>query len=281
MVPKQVVPYLGFLVDSVQQAFLLIEEKKQKFLSLSRSVLSSPSTDLKTLQRLSGKCISFSLAVPGARLFLNDIYNVIARSQRHGSCKAILVSGPLKRKLEQWLFLESWSGSLTWLLETHHQVKLCSDASFFAWGCVLGPDTFSATIRDYWPVDQRHLHINVKEAWALANALDAFSGSLRDSWVDVYTDSQVLISSWRCQGPKSPDLVVALKRVFGIISSCNIHLNLLYIPSAANPADTPSRVLSLQDFKLSPFAWGQVQARFGDQFGHCCLTLERLTSSDL
>ena len=176
LVPKQVVPYLGFLVDSVQQAFLLIEEKKQKFLSLSRSVLSSPSTDLKTLQRLSGKCISFSLAVPGARLFLNDIYNVIARSQRHGSCKAILVSGPLKRKLEQWLFLESWSGSLTWLLETHHQVKLCSDASFFAWGCVLGSDTFSATIRDYWPVDQRHLHINVKEAWALANALDAFSG---------------------------------------------------------------------------------------------------------
>ena len=163
-------------MDSVQQAFLLIQEKKQKFLSLSRSVLSSPSTDLKTLQRLSGKCISFSLAVPGARLFLNDIYNVIARSQRHGSCKAILVSGPLKRKLEQWLFLESWSGSLTWLLETHHQVKLCSDASFFAWGCVLGPDTFSATIRDYWPVDQRHLHINVKEAWALANALDAFSG---------------------------------------------------------------------------------------------------------
>ena len=132
LVPKQVVPYLGFLVDSVHQAFLLIEEKKQKFLPLLRSVLSSPSTDLKTLQRLSGKCISFSLAVPGARLFLNDIYNVIATSQRHGSCKPILVTGPLKHELEQWLFLESWSGSLPWLLETHHQVKLCSDASSFA-----------------------------------------------------------------------------------------------------------------------------------------------------
>ena len=68
LVPKQVVPYLCFSVDSVQQALLLIEEKKQKFLSLLRSVLSSPSTDLKTLQRLSGKCISFSLAVPGAEI---------------------------------------------------------------------------------------------------------------------------------------------------------------------------------------------------------------------
>ena len=28
--------------------------------------------------------------------------------------------------------------------------------------------------------------MNVKEAWALANALDAFSGSLRDRWLDVY-----------------------------------------------------------------------------------------------
>ena len=268
LVPKQVVPYLGFLVDSVHQAFLLMEEKKQNFLSLLRSVLSSPSTDLKTLQRLSGKCISLSLAVPGARLYLNDIYNAIVKSQRHGSFKPILVTGPLKHELEGWLFLESSSGYIPWLLETHHQVKLCSDASSFSWGCVVGPDTFSATIRDYWPFDQSHLHINVKEAWALANALDAFSGSLRDSWVDVYTDSQVLISSWRCQGAKSPDLVVALKRIFSIISSCNIHLNLFYIPSAANPADAPSHVLLLQDSKLSPFAWGQVQARFGGQFGH-------------
>ena len=206
-----------------------------------------------------------------ALLYLSDIYNANAKSQRHGSSKPILVTGPLKHELEQWLFLESWSGSLPWLLETYHQVKLCSDASSFASGCALGPDTFSATIRtirDYWPVDQRHLHINVKEAWALANALDSFSGSLRDSWVDVYTDSQVLISSRRRQGAKSRDLIVASKRIFGTISSCNIHLNLFYIPSAANPADPPSRVLSLQDSKLSPSAWGQVQARFGGQSGH-------------
>ena len=52
LVPKQVVPHLGFLVDSVHQACLLLEEKKQKFLSLLRSVLSSTSTDLKTLQCL-------------------------------------------------------------------------------------------------------------------------------------------------------------------------------------------------------------------------------------
>lgn len=145
-------------------------------------------------------------------------------------------------------------------METHHQVKLCSDDSSFAWGCVLDPDTFSATMRDYWPVDQRHLHINVKKAWALANALDAFSGSLRDSWVDVYTDSQVLISSWRRQGPKPQDPVVALKRVFGIISSCNIHpisftFPPLLIPRTLLPLFCRCRILSfplLSGVKFKP-----------------------------
>lgn len=33
LIPQHVVPYLGFLVDSVHQAFLLIEDKKLKFLS--------------------------------------------------------------------------------------------------------------------------------------------------------------------------------------------------------------------------------------------------------
>ena len=83
------------------------------------------------------------------------------------------------------MFLESWSGSLPWLLETDRQVKFCSGASSFSWGCVFGLDTFSATIRDYWPVDQRHFYINVKEDWALTNALDAFSGCLRDSWMFI------------------------------------------------------------------------------------------------
>lgn len=123
-------------------------------------------------------------------------------------------------------------------------------------------------IRDVWPVDQHHLHINVKEALALANASDAFSSSLRDSWIDVYTDSQVLIASWRRQGSKSRNPADVFKRIFQIVSTYNIHLNLFYISSADNPADTRSRVFPLQDSISSPFAWAFVQAEFGGRSGH-------------
>ena len=268
LIPRQIVHFLGFLVDSVCQSFLLIEEKKQKFLSLFHHVLHSDATDVKTLQRLSDKCISFSLAIPGTRLFLNEVYNAIGKGLRYGSSKLIPISRPLREELQQWLFLESWSGCLPWRQGAHCQVKLCTDASSFAWGCVFGPDAFEAVIRDFWPVDQHHLHINVKEALALANALDAFSSSLRDSWVDVYTDSQVLIASWRRQVSKSRDLADVFKRIFYIFSTYNIHLNLFYISSADNPADTPSRAFLLQDSKLSPFAGTLVQAELGGRSGH-------------
>ena len=88
------------------------------------------------------------------------------------------------------------------------------------------------------------------------------------SWVDVYTDSQVLIASWRRQGSKSCDLADFFKGIFGIVSTKNSHLNLFYISSVDNPADTPSRVFPLQDSKLSPSAWVQVQAEFGGRSGH-------------
>ena len=129
LIPRQIVPLLGFLVDSVRQSFLLIEEKKQKFLSLLRLVLDSDTTDVK---RLLGKCISFSLAIPGTRLFLNEVYNVIGKGLRYGWSKLIPISGPLREELQQWLFLESWSGCLPWGRGAHCQVKLCTDASSFA-----------------------------------------------------------------------------------------------------------------------------------------------------
>ena len=231
---------LAILIDSVRQAFWLIQEKKQKCLSLTRHVLSCSSTNVKTPQRLSGKYISFALAIPGARPFTNEINIAIAKGLR--SSRLISVSGSLKDEIQHWLFLESWTGYLPWCRELHHQVKLCSDASSFAWSCTLGPNAHDAMIHDYWPADQRGLHINVKETLAFVNALEALP--FRSCWVDVLTDSQVLIRSWQSQDAKSHAkshaLSNALKKLFWVVTKTNIHLNLCHISSPLNPADSTS-----------------------------------------
>ena len=64
LVPSKWTRFLGFICDSVRQAFLIPEDKKVKFAALREDILSSPFVGLKTLQRFSGKVISFSLAIP-------------------------------------------------------------------------------------------------------------------------------------------------------------------------------------------------------------------------
>ena len=65
LVPSQTVPYLGFLSDSALKLFHLRLEKRQSFIALVKDVLGKPFVTNNTLQRLAGKCVSFSLVVPG------------------------------------------------------------------------------------------------------------------------------------------------------------------------------------------------------------------------
>ena len=91
----------------------------------------------------------------------------------------------------------------------------------------------SVAIRDYWPSSQSSLGINCKDILALCNALKSFSSTVSKCWVDVFTDSQVLLRAWRRQGARSPSLIASLKRLFAVISDSNIHLNLYHILSAS------------------------------------------------
>ena len=79
LTPQQVVPYLVFLSDPVRMVFHLIAEKKEKFLNLIRETLSCRVVSVKTLQRLAGKCVSFSLVVPGALLFTREMNCAISK----------------------------------------------------------------------------------------------------------------------------------------------------------------------------------------------------------
>lgn len=147
LVPSQSVPYLGFTVDSRLQSFTLLPHKKEKFLLQLKEVLAKCQVELVTLQKLAGKCMSMALAVPGARLFTNEINLAISRSSR--TSRPIKLEGPLRLELEHWLFLESWSGFLPWRSERHRHIQLFSDASSFAWGGTLSQGSISVDRRDY------------------------------------------------------------------------------------------------------------------------------------
>ena len=69
--PSTCVRFLGFVFDSVRQAFVMItQDQRNKFATLKEDILSSPFVSLKTLQRFSGKVISFCLAIPGSKFYV-------------------------------------------------------------------------------------------------------------------------------------------------------------------------------------------------------------------
>ena len=210
--------------------------------------------------------MSMSMAVLGSRLFTNEFNLAISRASR--SSRPLPLSVPLRREIEHWLFLKSWSGFLPWRSERHHQFVMYTDASSYRWAGVLNPNAVPLYASDYWPVEILSSDIAVKEALALSNALSSFDATIKDSRVDVYVDSSALFHAWNSQSARSHALSDALKSIFEALMSTNCILRLFHVPSANNLADQPSRSLSLADSRLSVSCWKRLQDAFGGPNGH-------------
>lgn len=260
LVPSTWVRFLGFVCDSVRQAFLVPEDKKVKFAALREDILSSPYVGLKTLQRFSGKVISFSLAIPGCKLYVRDVFRAISRLSG-STCPSLKVEATLRTKIEFWRFLDNWKDCLPWRTERHAVVTLYCDASKRAWGGTLLQDGRSLESRDYW-IDSSQ-DINVLETRALLHSLLSFRHHLSSRRVDVHTDSLVLKSALANDGCKNQDINNVLKDIFDCCREFNFSLDVHYVPSSENPADIPSRKVSDIDCMLSERAWEPVERLFG------------------
>ena len=110
--PRQVIPFLGFLSDSQKQAFILPEDKKQKFASLRDSLLLTKVIPVRSLQRFAGKAVSFPLAVPAAKLFCREVNFYTGKSLKN--FRPVRIAESLKNELEHWRILDIWDGFLPW-----------------------------------------------------------------------------------------------------------------------------------------------------------------------
>ena len=260
LIPSTWVRFLGFICDSVRQAFLVPEDKKVKFAALREDILSSPFVTLKTLQRFSGKAISFSLAIPGCRLYVRDVFKAISSLSRSSRPSVKLEAG-LRQEIEFWRFLDNWEDCLPWRSERHAVVTLYCDASKKAWGGILFMDGLRVESKDYW-VDNSQ-HINVLEAQALLNSLRSFGNRIGSCRVDVHTDSLVLKSALLKDGCRNSDINSVIKDILDCCREFNFSLDVHHVPSSENPADFPSRNVSDTDCMLSKSAWERVELLFG------------------
>ena len=199
--------------------------------------------------------ISFSLAIPGYKLYVREVFKAISRHS--GSSRpTVKLDANLRTEIEYWRFLDDWKDCFQWRTEHHASVTLYSDASKTAWGGTLRLGGHTLESRDYWLDNSQD--INVLEAQALLYSLLSFRKHLTSSRVDVYTDNRVLKSALENGGCRSSEVNGVLKDIFRSCRENNFSLDVYYVPSGENPADLPSRSRSDTDCMLSNSAWEQV-----------------------
>ena len=255
--------FLGYICDSEMQAFLLPQDKEDKFAELREAILSKKSVSVKTLLKFAGKTTSFALLVPAAKLYSNSMYQFISRASKTSS-RQIKLFPTLRNEISHWRFLDSWQGFLPWRGESHLQVQLFSDASNFRWGgCLFSPGRPKVVIRGYWDEADRGRHIIVKEIQAVRLTFQNLLHRSENTRVDVFVCNKVLVSSWESQVSKSPEVSDVMKSVFQFSLSRNLSISLQYVLSRSNPADSPSRTLSDLETPLDTRPWNLVDSTFG------------------
>ena len=168
---------------------------------------------VKTLHRLIGKCVSFSLAFPAARLFSREMSTAVSKGMR--TMKPIVVQGALRGEIAYWLFLERWDDPLHWRGEIHLQVKIATDASRTGWGGHISTPV-EQEISDHWSKQEMMMDIVTREALAVEKVLPAFKNYVKDCRVDVMINNQAVMHAWNNQGRKSRDLNAAILRRYSL-----------------------------------------------------------------
>ena len=170
----------------------------------------------------------------------------------------IKISGNLRDEILHWRFLDRWQGKLQWKEENHIVVAMSSESSLFKWGGhVSHPRIGDTEVSDFWPDSMKNLPNMVLEAFALRSVLQSLSQHLKACRVDVQVDNMPLIAAWNNEGSRSSQLNSALKDIFQLTLDTDLVLNLIYVPSACNVADEPSRSIRKSDAMLSERSWGK------------------------
>jgi len=253
--------YLGFLVNSSECSFKLPEDKRENFKLLREKILDQKFVDLKWLQKFAGKCVSMAVAVPGALFYIREVNSAISVACRNS--KPVLLSGRLKDEITYWKFIDEWEGQAVWRTECHVGVELATDASQFRWaGVIMKDDGKKLEISDYFQeLDDRPIHL--KEAEALIKVLQAVGPNISNKRILVHTDSKALEGAWKAHGSRKSEFNDLMKVIFQLSVQFNLDISLQYINTKVNPADAPSRILSMQDARLAQHSWRKVEHAFG------------------
>ena len=256
LTPVKELTFLGLTIHTDSRNFSIPQEKRDNFRTLREAILLGTQVHTLLIQKLMGKCISFSLCIPGTKLYIREMAAALSKAQKN-AC-AVTLHASLREEIEHWRLIDNHPRWLPWKKEKHLQISLATDASNFAWGAAIG----SMKMADrFHQGDNRPIHL--KEADALLKTLQSVPELLTGHRVDAFVDNMAVLYAWERQKAKDLRLNRIMLQLATECTKLNCDLRLQYIPSAQNPADEPSRRTSASDSTLSQKLWENIEVQYG------------------
>ncbi|KAK3276039.1 hypothetical protein CYMTET_15868 [Cymbomonas tetramitiformis] len=258
-----VVEHLGLEVDLKLGQFRVTERRVHKIHTRAKEILCDAVRNrrwipARRLASFAGLCQSVYLAVPAARLYLRELYFVLAEKRNWGA--KVKISRAARGDLEWWSRLpvmSRWNGRKIWRSPT--KAKVHTDSSMMAWGGVLN---LKFPARGFWSDEMRNWHITHLELEAVYKTVQTFLKELEGKVVRLYCDNQAVVAMLSHFTSRNPDLMRRMRRLWLLLDLYDIELQARYIRSEANVwADNLSRCEDLDDWRLNRdwFAWANKQ----------------------
>ena len=251
----KVVPFIGFDWDLEAKIVSLQEKKKEKYVKAIMEWERRQTHTLEDVKKLYGKLLHTCLVIPEGRAYLTKLESMIGTF--HDS--------PYKPRRPP----HQLSADLLWWSETLGQPSLSreipgaqevinihaySDASSSVGIGIIIRDRWRAwALKPGWDADGRDI------GWAEAVGMELLIRSITreappGTRFKVYGDNRGVVEGWWTGRSRSRQVNEVFKRIHSHLRAhkCSVHTR--YVPSAANPADGPSRgIFPGADKLLPPF----------------------------
>lgn len=285
--------WLGFEVDIANRMFAVTAKKADTLRAACAGILAAGRVEALDLERLIGKLIALRVAVPGALLFVRQLYALLSAAQEAAppslrfAAGALLLSAGARRELQFWGgHLDPSNAFRRWRSTRHVTVVVYTDSSGTRWGGTVDcppaggiGEPLSIACGEVWGPADVAKHITAKEALAQPRVLACVPPQyLRGATVDLHTDASAVHNMnggdrslqeeggyfLGHQGSSSADMNEAAIEMFDLQQELGFDVRSHWLSSAANwKADAFSRLSLLYEYMLSPLLWRVILAALG------------------
>ena len=288
--PSTRVQFLGFIVDSLDCTVEIMPEKyhktKQQIFDLIRRSLEDHEWDIKELERIRGKLVSWMLIFPDMRLYIRELNVAIERAYRRNDFRIPvqdLEDLEIASELLAWTRLENCELKRKWYEDKHlvtylRSETISTDASGYAGGLAFGPNRHLQYRTFQWDISEYHFAIHYKELLIIEKGIISLGRRLLNTRLKVLCDNKIVCAAFANDGVRDHKFTRILRRIKKYCRKLNLLLTVEWVPTSIQAADMPSRSTHTHDARLRTHIRTSVVTTFGPTVDLCASYENRVCS---